>query len=639
MHDGSDSEGEDEHTRNAGSVGLDRPSPGTDTSYEPGSRKTFWRAINSGFRGTRDSEYDSDEFEETTIQGAWDKMYDNNDHILFGSGMEPKNLTLLHPDPVHIFRLWHVYLDNVNPLFKITHSPTVQQQIIEASSNLGDVTPAFEALMFAIYCSATLSMTEEECVSIFGEDRDTLILRYRNGCQQALINASFLRTSDLQVLTALFLYLLSIRQNIDPRSLSTMIGMAVRIAQRMGLHSEAHHKEFSPFDAEMRRRVWWQIVLFDSRIGEMAGSNDSTLNPVWDCNVPSNVSDSDLYPHLKEPPTSRDGPTECLFIILRCEIANWIRHNPFYLEFVSPFLKPLARGPAPGEPQNLDEVETMIENKYLKHCDLQIPLHFISSCMSRSFIGKWRLGECITQHMKTTTGLPQAYRNKITDNAVRIIELDTLIQTCPLTKPYIWYANFHFPFPAYVYLVQELRRSTIGPHVDRAWQAITVNFDERKLADMATHSQLFRHFASLLLKAWEARESALERVDGQPLHLTQPQFITDIRAKLGKEKRVDEQLQGLSLTTPPVQYVQSPEMGMDVNSDFYFGGQGMGFGNMGMGMGMGVFGGMGAMGGDQMGLWNMDFNMSGDVGTGDGMYGNELFPGVQDMGTGALGNW
>ncbi len=123
--------------------------------------------------------------------------------------MEPKNLTLLHPDPVHIFRLWHVYLDNVNPLFKITHSPTVQQQIIEASSNLGDVTPAFEALMFAIYCSATLSMTEEECVSIFGEDRDTLILRYRNGCQQALINASFLRTSDLQVLTALFLYLVS----------------------------------------------------------------------------------------------------------------------------------------------------------------------------------------------------------------------------------------------------------------------------------------------------------------------------------------------------------------------------------------------------------------------------------------------
>lgn len=140
-------------------------------------------------------------------------MYDNNDHILFGSGMEPKNLTLLHPDPVHIFRLWHVYMDNVNPIFKITHSPTVQQQIIEASGNLGELSPALEALMFGIYSSAILSMSNEECIPIFGEDRDTLILRYRNGCQQALINASFLRTSDLQVLVALFLYLVSCPQN------------------------------------------------------------------------------------------------------------------------------------------------------------------------------------------------------------------------------------------------------------------------------------------------------------------------------------------------------------------------------------------------------------------------------------------
>ncbi|CZR60191.1 related to binuclear zinc cluster transcription factor that regulates the ratio between aurofusarin and rubrofusarin biosynthesis [Phialocephala subalpina] len=637
-HDASDSEGDYEKGSKTSHAGLDKASPGTETSQEPGTRKTFWRAINQEFRATRESEYDSDEFEESTIQGAWDQMYDNNDHILFGSGMEPKNLTLLHPDPVHIFRLWHVYLDNVNPIFKITHSPTVQQQIIEASSNLGEVRPALEALMFGIYSSAILSMSEEECFPIFGEDRDTLILRYRNGCQQALINVSFLRTSDLQVLTALFLYL-----NIDPRSLSAMLGMAVRIAQRMGLHSEAHNKECPPFEAEMRRRLWWQIVLFDSRIGEMAGSKDSTLTPAWDCSLPTNVNDADLYPHLKEPPAPRDGATECLFIMLRCEIADWIRHAPFFLDFVSPFLKPLARQPGPGQPQSLDEVEEMIEAKYLKHCDLQIPLHFISSCMSRSFVGKWRLGECIAQHSNSNTGLPQPYRNKITDNAVRMIELDTLVQTCPLTKGYMWFANFHFPFPAYVYLVQELRRSTIGPLVDRAWEAITVNFEERKLAAMAGRSQLFRMFSGMLIKAWEAREAALERVDGQPLHLSEPQFIVDIREKIGRSKKVEDLVGGLSLTSPPIQYVQTPEMGMDVNSDFFLGGgQGMGFGGMGMGTGMGGLGlgvSMGAMGGDQLGLWNMDFNMLGDVGGGDGMYGNELFPGVQDMGTGALGNW
>ena len=150
-----------------------------------------------------------EEIVESTIQSAWDQLYDNNDHIFFGSGMAPKNLNSLHPEPVHIFRLWQIYLDNINPMAKITHAPTLQQHIIEASSALNEVTPGFEALMFGIYCAAILSITDEECLSIFGEDRDTLNLRYQSGCQQALVNAGFLRTLDMRVLIALFLYLVS----------------------------------------------------------------------------------------------------------------------------------------------------------------------------------------------------------------------------------------------------------------------------------------------------------------------------------------------------------------------------------------------------------------------------------------------
>lgn len=57
-----------------------------------------------------------------------------------------------------------------------------------------------------------------------------------------------------------------------------MTGMAVRIAQRMGLHSEAHNTEYSILEAELRRRTWWQIVMFDSRIGEMAGCKDLSMS-------------------------------------------------------------------------------------------------------------------------------------------------------------------------------------------------------------------------------------------------------------------------------------------------------------------------------------------------------------------------
>ena len=117
------------------------------------------------------------------------------------------DISTLHPEPVHIFRLWQVYLDNVDPLLKVTHAPSLQPRIIEAASNLQNVGPVLEALMFSIYCMAMLSLSEDACRTMLGTERDQLLIKYQFGCQQALMNARFLRTDDLECLTAFYLYL------------------------------------------------------------------------------------------------------------------------------------------------------------------------------------------------------------------------------------------------------------------------------------------------------------------------------------------------------------------------------------------------------------------------------------------------
>lgn len=113
----------------------------------------------------------------------------------------------MHPETAHIFRFWQIYLDNVNPILKVTHAHTLQKQIIEASANLNQATPGLEALLFSIYCAAVMSIGDEECLAIFGERREMLRLKYQSCCQQALANANFLRSADMQVLVALFLCL------------------------------------------------------------------------------------------------------------------------------------------------------------------------------------------------------------------------------------------------------------------------------------------------------------------------------------------------------------------------------------------------------------------------------------------------
>ncbi len=157
-----------------------------------------------------DSDSSHDEVRETTVKKAWDQSVENDDHLLFGSCRITVDLATLHPDPVQIFRLWQIYLDNVNPLLKVTHTPSLQGRIIEAASNITNTNPTLEALMFSIYCTSILSLTVEDCQTMFGSSKEDLSMKYQFGCQQALLSCRFLRSSHRDCLTALYLYLVSL---------------------------------------------------------------------------------------------------------------------------------------------------------------------------------------------------------------------------------------------------------------------------------------------------------------------------------------------------------------------------------------------------------------------------------------------
>ena len=132
----------------------------------------------------------------------------NTDFVL---GMTPSSTQTasLHPSADHILRLWQIFLTNVNPLIKIVHQPTLQRAIEEAIPDIDHIPRGLEALMFAIYGAALLSMHDGECQAIFGEARSVLQSRYSLGVRRSLTRAHFMGTSDMVVLQALVIYLVS----------------------------------------------------------------------------------------------------------------------------------------------------------------------------------------------------------------------------------------------------------------------------------------------------------------------------------------------------------------------------------------------------------------------------------------------
>lgn len=146
---------------------------------------------------------------EAVVKDAWNERYKDNDYLLLGLPKTALDLVTLHPEQVQIFRLWQIYIDNVNPLLKVTHTPTLQARIIDAASSVASIKPTLAALMFGIYCVSILSLGEDECPTIFGSSRESLLTRYQFGCQQALLTCGFLHSSDRDCLTALYFYLVS----------------------------------------------------------------------------------------------------------------------------------------------------------------------------------------------------------------------------------------------------------------------------------------------------------------------------------------------------------------------------------------------------------------------------------------------
>ena len=167
---------------------------------------------------------------------------------------------------------------------------------------------------------------------------------------------------------------------IDPRALFCLTGVAIRIAQRMGLSTDGTSYAIPPFEVEMRRRLWWQLVLIDSRIAEISGAGTSMLTYAWNTKIPANVNDSDLVSDMRDPPVERPGLTEMVFVRLRCEVTQFVQKSQPTTESLT------------AEEQAIGAFEGRLEREYLTYCDPSIPLHLMSSMVTKSALCKLRMG-------------------------------------------------------------------------------------------------------------------------------------------------------------------------------------------------------------------------------------------------------
>jgi hypothetical protein len=74
--------------------------------------------------------------------------------------------------------LWLKYLENVDRVLKIFHTPTVQKLVIEGLQCRNGLDVASESLLFSIYYATVVGLSVPECHAEFGEERSVLLKKY-----------------------------------------------------------------------------------------------------------------------------------------------------------------------------------------------------------------------------------------------------------------------------------------------------------------------------------------------------------------------------------------------------------------------------------------------------------------------------
>lgn len=299
----------------------------------------------------------------------------------------------------------------------------------------------------------------------------------------------------------------------------------------MGLHRERSLASLPAFEREMRRRLWWQILIMDSRAAQLCGmAVDAHSYLFWDTERPRNVSDSDLSPSMQVLPGDRTGTTEMLFCEIRFEIGDCMRKLTA-MEHQSVGASMAAR--MVEEERAIDTLEARLEDRYIKDCDPSIPFHRMALYLARSSVCQMRLA---TRHPRRCADLSPNDRDLLFSLGLQVLTYDNLTYASQDLQPYLWHVGMSFPFEAFILVLTELLSRREGELVDQAWAKVDQMYHDH--VDLITASKtntLFFALGTLTLRAWEMRIAWTRRAPilSQPI---EPQSITRLRALRGDSR-------------------------------------------------------------------------------------------------------
>lgn len=354
----------------------------------------------------------------------------------------------------------------------------------------------------------------------FGLPKAGLIHKYRLGLEHALAEADFLNSPDLVLVQAFTLFLFLLRLDESPGFVWMMTGLAIRMAQSIGLHRDGtNFQNLKPYDIEMRRRVWWAVCMLDIRASENQGTDMTIANDSFDTKLPLNINDGDINPDSEQPLTEREGITDTFFARLSYEMCDLMR------QMTTLFVK---GGPPDLEKQNhmLKELYQIVERNQLKYWTESTSVAFaVTSICTRLVIAKMTL---LIYHptlfYSQSENDSDETRAKLFSSAIEVAEYNHILNSEPRYRQWRWCYLTYTHWYSIVYLVLEISRRPWSHTVERAWVALHSSWLIPSKFYTDKNMRIWIPLRKLMSRANQHRNAELERLRNNPHEANQTEL-------------------------------------------------------------------------------------------------------------------
>ncbi|KAI9662392.1 MAG: hypothetical protein M1821_008559 [Bathelium mastoideum] len=470
---------------------LDQPDP-SQLGYVSGD---FWSALSEEVAGIREILNDEVPILETIdepVQASGGSSAQNLDLLVFSPGTPNLDLDQLPKFPRHIVKDFVlVFLCRIDPIQKIVHKPTLYRML---SSFVGEVSVHtcdynIEALFSAILF-ITLSISDEnELRQKYQIQKAEYVARYTLLTEMSLSKCGIMNTTNRTALQAFVIYLYGIRLGDNGRRTWTLIGCAVRIAKAQNLHLE--NMSGSPFDIEMRRRLWFTLVLLDVYTAMDRGTDTVTGGQNFSRIGPSNVPDDELYPLSAQTiPKDRQGFTEMSFSCMTHDLMRC------HLE-----LERSSKVPDPDWEQRrqlVNDTAARTQTKYVQYCDMTVPFQRFTTYCAADALGTLKL--LARRPLHRNIKRPPSDDTDILEVALEPLERAVSKYNDPTIMAWNWLT--WVKWYALSIVLAELCGRTEGHLVARAWHIAEQAFEltGKNIADTSS-GELWKPVTKLMQKA------------------------------------------------------------------------------------------------------------------------------------------